>query len=136
MGKIKISENSTFIVAEIGNNHEGSFELAKKMILLASESGADAVKFQTYNPYFYVTSDMKDRLKLESFKLTYTEFTKLSLYAKKCGVLFFSTPFDLESSNFLNKIQQIFKISSGDNNFTLSLIIYQNLENRLLFQQG
>ena len=43
MGKIKISENSTFIVAEIGNNHEGSFELAKKMILLASESGADAV---------------------------------------------------------------------------------------------
>ena len=118
MGKIKISENSTFIVAEIGNNHEGNFELAKKLILLASESGADAVKFQTYNPYFYVTSDMKDRIKkLESFKLTYTEFTKLSLYAKKCGVLFFSTPFDLDSSNFLNKIQQIFKISSGDNNF-------------------
>jgi sialic acid synthase SpsE len=118
MKNFGISENSTFIVAEIGNNHEGNFELAKKLIFLASESGADAVKFQTYNPYLYVTSDMKDRInKLKSFQLTYSEFAKLSVYAKKCGVLFFSTPFDLESSNFLNKIQQIFKISSGDNNF-------------------
>jgi sialic acid synthase SpsE len=90
MKNFGISENSTFIVAEIGNNHEGNFELAKKLIFLASESGADAVKFQTYNPYLYVTSDMKDRInKLKSFQLTYSEFAKLSVYAKKCGVLFF-----------------------------------------------
>lgn len=108
----------TFIVAEIGNNHEGNFSLAKKMIYLACRSGADAVKFQTYNTHLYVASHLKERIKkLESFKLSHEEFTKLSLYAKECGVYFFSTPFDIESSNFLNKIQEIFKISSGDNNF-------------------
>ena len=50
IGNIKLSTFKTFIIAEIGNNHNGSFERAIKMIDLASEMNADCVKFQTYNP--------------------------------------------------------------------------------------
>ena len=44
------TDDSVFVIAEIGNNHEGDFELAKEMVFLAAESGADAVKFQTNCP--------------------------------------------------------------------------------------
>ena len=54
---------------------------------------------------------------LKNFKLTFKQFKKLADYSKKVGIIFFSTPFDIKSAEFLNKIQQIFKISSGDNNF-------------------
>lgn len=109
---------NTFIIAEIGNNHEGDFHLAKKMILAAAKSGADAVKFQTFIPNYYVTSSNIERIKrLKSFQLSNKEFIQLSNFANECGVLFFSTPFDLESADFLNQIQPIFKISSGDNTF-------------------
>lgn len=110
--------NKTFIIAEIGNNHEGDFNLAKKMISLAVDAGADAVKFQTFNPELYVSFDLTERIKrLKSFKLSSEEFIKLSEYAKESNILFFSTPFDIDSAIFLNKIQTIFKISSGDNTF-------------------
>ena len=52
--KIKeFNSKKTFIIAEIGNNHEGNYQLAKKMIKLASKAGADAVKFQTYKNFFF-----------------------------------------------------------------------------------
>ena len=111
-------KNKTFIVAEIGNNHEGNIDLAKEMIALASHAGADAVKFQTFIPELYVTSQMNDRLKmLKSFQLTQEEFIELSEFALSKNLTFFSTPFDLNSAIFLNKIQSIFKISSADNTF-------------------
>ena len=113
-----IDKNRTFIIAEIGNNHEGDFELAKKMISLASEAGADAVKFQTINPELLVSIEQKDRLKkLKLFQFSQKQFEELSDYSKDCNVVFFSTPFDIKSAIFLNKIQPIFKISSGDNSF-------------------
>ena len=58
------------------------------------------------------------RLKrLKSFQLSYKQFKELSKIAEKKGLIFFSTPLDIESAKFLNTIQPIFKISSGDNNF-------------------
>ena len=117
IGKID-TDKKVFIVAEIGNNHEGNFTTAKKMIIKAAATGVDAVKFQTFIPDYYVSSEDQSRLnRLRSFQLTFSEFKKLSKIAKKKGVLFFSTPFDIESAKFLNTIQPIFKISSGDNNF-------------------
>ncbi|MFH1453632.1 MAG: N-acetylneuraminate synthase family protein [Armatimonadota bacterium] len=105
-------------VAEIGNNHEGNYALAEKMIHLAKDAGADAVKFQTFKTEHYVTSKDKDRFnRLKSFELTYEEFEKLSKVARKRDIVFLSTPFDLESVEFLNTIVPAFKISSGDNNF-------------------
>ena len=95
-------KNKTFIIAEIGNNHEGNFQLAKKMITLAAEAGADAVKFQTFIPEYYISSSNPDRLKrLKSFQLSQNEFTQLARFAHECGLLFFSTPFDIESAKFL-----------------------------------
>ena len=110
----------TFIIAEAGNNHEGNFNIAKKLILKAKQCGADAVKFQTFIPEYFVLKSNKERYKqLKNFQLSFSQFKKLSDYSKKVGIVFFSTPFDIESAKFLNKIQQIFKISSGDNNFNI-----------------
>ncbi len=106
------------IIAEIGNNHEGNFSVAKKLIDQAAEAGVDAVKFQTFKTKKFVTDKEKKRFnKLQKFELRYSDFEKLSIYAKKKKLLFISTPFDLESAAFLNKIVDCFKISSGDNNF-------------------
>lgn len=116
---MNFDSNKTFIVAEIGNNHEGSFNNAKKLILKASEAGADAVKFQTSIPENFYEKSQKQRIKfLKKVSLTKYEIHKLSSYAKKKKLIFFSTPLDLRSAEFLNKVQSIFKISSGDNNFT------------------
>jgi len=112
------NKDRVFIVAEIGNNHEGNFEVAKELIKEASAAGADAVKFQTYIPEKYVTSsDYKRVSMLKKFQLSNDEFLELAKFAKQSNIILFSTPFDLESASFLNTFQDIFKISSGDNNF-------------------
>ena len=56
------TEKKVFIVAEIGNNHEGNFSVAQEMIGKAAEAGADAVKFQTFIPDLYVSSADSSRL--------------------------------------------------------------------------
>ena len=117
IGKIDTNKK-VFIVAEIGNNHEGNFKIAKKMIIEAAAAGVDAVKFQTYIPEHFVSCEDQARLnRLRSFQLSYNQFLELSKIAKKKGLIFFSTPLDIQSAKFLNTIQPIFKISSGDNNF-------------------
>ena len=117
IGKID-TDKKVFIVAEIGNNHEGNFEVAKHMIIEAAAAGVDAVKFQTFIPEQFISSEDQSRInRLRSFQLSYLQFKKLSKVAKKKGLIFFSTPLDIKSAKFLNTIQPIFKISSGDNNF-------------------
>lgn len=106
------------IIAEIGNNHEGSYALAEEMIGLAAAAGAGAVKFQTFKTEYYVSQKDKDRFnRLKSFELSHAEFEKLSWVAKQEGLLFIATPFDLDSAEYLNSIVDAYKISSGDNNF-------------------
>ena len=112
------SQNEVFIIAEIGNNHEGDYSIAKEMVYLAASSGVNAVKFQTINPDNLVTCSDTNRInQLREFQLTNDQLNNLALYAKELDVIFFSTPFDIESAKFLNQIQEIFKIASGDNNF-------------------
>ena len=107
-----------FIVAEIGNNHEGSFKNAIKLIRSAKESGADAVKFQIFNPYkFSSPKDTKRMLQLKKFTLKKIDIIKLKKRCDDLDIIFFATPLDIESAIFLNKIQSFFKISSGDNNY-------------------
>lgn len=113
-----LKKNKTFIIAEIGNNHEGNFRIAKKLITLAANTGVDAVKFQTFNPEEYVNSSDKKRFeRLKKFQLSEEEFIKLSKFARSKKLKFISTPFDIKSAKFLNKIVDYFKISSGDNNY-------------------
>jgi sialic acid synthase SpsE len=121
----------TFIIAEIGNNHEGSFNVACKLIKEAKKAGVDAVKFQTFDTKNYVNqNDVKRFKRLKNFELTNEEFYKLSLLAKNKNLKFISTPFDINSAFFLNKIVDCFKISSGDNNY------YQLIEQVLKFKKN
>lgn len=112
------TDNQILVVAEIGNNHEGDIELAKEMIRHAANAGAGAVKFQTIVPNRLVSESDTGRIdRLNKFQFSYAQFEELAEFSNQCGIHFFSTPFDLESARFLNRIQSIFKISSGDNNF-------------------
>ncbi len=112
------TDKKVFIIAEIGNNHEGDFGLAQEMIAQAAQAGADAVKFQTIIPELLVDRSQQERItRLKKFQFTYEQFELLAKIAKENKVIFCSTPFDLKSANFLNGIQSVFKIASGDNNF-------------------
>jgi len=114
----KFNSKKTFIIAEIGNNHEGNYLLAKRLIKLAARAGADAVKFQTYKTSFFINKVEKKRFKkLKSFELSFGQFKSLKNFANKLGLYFISTPFDLESAYFLSKNSDIIKIASSDNNF-------------------
>lgn len=117
IGKFDTKEK-VLVIAEIGNNHEGDFELAKDMIDAAAESGANAVKFQTFETENYVSKfDTQRFAKLKSFELSIQQFEELSIYAKELNLLFLSTPFDLASSDALFHFVDGIKIASGDNNF-------------------
>jgi N,N'-diacetyllegionaminate synthase len=117
IGPFDISKK-VLIVAEVGNNHEGNVENAKRMISLAAKAGADAVKFQTFKTELFVSpSDTARVARLKSFELTFDQFRDLSRTAADAGIMFLSTPLDMESARFLNEIVPAFKIASGDNNF-------------------
>lgn len=127
----------TFIIAEIGNNHEGKISNAKKLIKLASKAGADAVKFQTFvTDKFINPKDIKRFNQLKKFELGFDEFKKLYDYSKKQGLKFISTPFDLISAKFLNKYCDIIKISSGDNNFFPLLDYFLNRKKKIIISTG
>jgi N,N'-diacetyllegionaminate synthase len=112
------TDKKVLIVAEIGNNHEGDFEVAKNMISAAAEAGADAVKFQTIIPNRLVSTTQKERIKqLSKFSFTRDEFIKLKSKADKENVMFLSTPFDLEVVDWLAPLIPAFKVASGDNDF-------------------
>ncbi len=120
---------STFIIAEAGVNHNGSLDLAKKLIDVAAEAGADAVKFQTFKAEKLVS---KKAQKAEYQKQTtdaaesqYDMIKKLELdepahreLIRYCGekkIRFLSTPFDHESIELLDALgMEIFKIPSGE----------------------
>lgn len=121
--------NKVFIIAEAGVNHNGSLELAKKLIDEAVVAGADAVKFQTFKAelcisknadkaeYQKQTTDKNESQfdmikKLELNEYAHTELIK---YCKIKNIMFLSTPFDLQSVDLLNGFGlEIFKIPSGE----------------------
>src|SRR3990172_8311161 len=119
----------TFIIAEAGVNHNGDFKTAIKLIDVAANAGADAVKFQTFNAdkivslstpkAKYQSENMKtDESQLEMlkrFELPIEAWREFYLYCKKKNIIFMSTPFDEESSDLLNDLGMlIFKIPSGE----------------------
>ena len=117
IGNIDTSERIA-LVAEIGNNHEGSLELAEIMIETAFAAGADAVKLQTFVPELYVSSIQVDRLEmLRRFALPNEELQRLLAEYRSRGLALFSTPFDLTSLDRL-LAAPLLKISSGDLTYT------------------
>jgi len=121
---------SVFIIAEAGVNHNGSIEIAKKLIDIAVEAGVDAVKFQTFKAENLVSKDaqkakyqqenMQDSNSsqfnmLKKLELDTDTHKRLMLYCKQRDIMFLSTPFDLESIKLLDDLGlEIFKIPSGE----------------------
>ena len=121
--------NKVFVIAEAGVNHNGSVELAKKLIDVASESGADAVKFQTFKAeklvsknaqkadYQKQTTDTKESQfdMIKKLELDMDTHKELMAYCKTKNILFLSTPFDHDSIELLNDLGlEILKIPSGE----------------------
>ena len=139
MKKIKIGnkfigENQPiFFIAEAGVNHNGSLELAKKLIDVAKDAGADAVKFQSFladeinlpnSPkstyHIETTGDDKKQTWMELLKtqeISKEMHLELIKYCNKKEIIFLSTPYDEKSSNLLNDLGiSAFKIASTDTN--------------------
>lgn len=118
------------IIAEAGVNHNGSLEMAKRLVDAAAEAGADYVKFQTFKAENLVTgkaskaeyqkkntgeSDESQLAMLRKLELSESDHRELKDYCQKRGIKFLSTPFDLESIEFLHSLGlDLWKIPSGE----------------------
>lgn len=112
------SSRKVLVVAEAGNNHEGSFAAAERMVREAARCGADAVKFQTFRTELFTGPADPARVKrLKSFELSFDDFRQLAKTAREEGLAFLSTPLDMESAAFLAEAADGIKIASGDNDF-------------------
>lgn len=117
------------IIAEAGVNHNGDYELAKRMVVAAKESGADYIKFQTAVPELVIsrfapkaeyqlgTTDTEEsQLDMcRAIHLPITDYLPLKQYCDEIGIKFLSTPFDLVSIDALDELDMdFFKIPSGE----------------------
>ncbi|NLY45187.1 MAG: N-acetylneuraminate synthase [Tissierella sp.] len=120
---------SVYIIAEAGVNHNGSLDLAKKLVDKAKESGADCIKFQTFVSSNLVSKDASKAeyqkqitgseesqyQMLRKLELSFEDFKVLNEYCKEKDIEFASTAFDLDSLEFLNQLDMPFwKIPSGE----------------------
>lgn len=117
-----------FVIAEAGCNFENDFEQAKEMVREAALAGADAIKFQTFNPDKLVTKyapkfwDIEGcvgETQYEEFRemlqLSFAQYQELKRIADEAGIIFFSTPSDEESADMLKKLGvPLYKVSSMD----------------------
>jgi len=117
------------IIAEAGVNHNGDITTARKMVDVAKKAGVDYIKFQTFVPeklvsryaekaeYQKETTDVAESQldMLKNLSLSNNEFVSLKAYCDEIGIGFISTPFDLESIDFLEKLDMDFwKVPSGE----------------------
>lgn len=131
-------EHPCFVIAEAGVNHNGSVELAYQLIDAAISTGADAVKFQLFDPKTLTTAsapqaeyqeqtakNSSQQTMLESLVLPEQSYPELKKYAESRGILFLCSPFDIISAQFLVNTCQLpfLKIASGE------------LTNKLFLQQ-
>ena len=120
------SGNPTYIIAEIGINHNGDIEIAKKLITLAAGAGCDAVKFQKRNPEICVPLDQRDFIRETPWgKITYfdykkkiefglEEFNEIDRFCKEVNIPWFASPWDQDSVDFIvNLNNKCIKIPSS-----------------------
>ena len=127
-GKDIQDDSGCYVIAEIGNNHQGRLETAMEMFRVAKECGADAVKLQkrdnrslytkaSYNkPYDHENSFGKTYGEHRDFlEFGWSEYQELMAYGKEIGVTVVATAFDIPSAEFLAKLDMpAFKVASGD----------------------
>jgi N-acetylneuraminate synthase/sialic acid synthase len=139
-----------YVIAEIGHNHQGDVEQAKKMFAAAKEAGAHAVKLQKRDNRSLYTSDYFNRPydNEASFGATYgehrealefgrDEYLELKRHAAELGIAFFSTAFDFPSADFLAELEMpAYKIASGDLTNTPLLRYVGELGKPVIFSTG
>jgi N-acetylneuraminate synthase/N,N'-diacetyllegionaminate synthase len=127
-GRLVGDDAPVYIVAEAGVNHDGDIHAALDLIDAAADAGADAVKFQTFDPEALVTEyapqaayqadraqAASQRAMLERVRLSDAEFARLAEHAVERDVTFLSTPFDQASAQLLDALGvAAFKVGSGD----------------------
>lgn len=143
--------NKVFIIAEAGVNHNGSIELAKRLIDAGAEAGVDAVKFQSFKADKLVTkyASKADYQKntteqqesqyemLKKLELDYEKHMELMEYCNSKNVMFLSSPFDIESIDLLNSLgMEIFKIPSGEIENTPYLKKIASLNKKVILSTG
>lgn len=124
-----MNSKKVFIIAEAGVNHNGCIETAKRLIKVASEAGADAIKFQTFKAENIVTKKAKKAQyqinnesgtdsqyeMLKQLEIDHRAHRELIAFCQQHDIMFLSTPFDIESINLLHELGiEIFKIPSGE----------------------
>lgn len=126
IGSYEVGANRTFVIAEIGNNHNGSFERAIQMVDLAVEMGADCAKFQMRHleEVYRQRTLRKDGEDLGTeyvldllrrFELSLDEHQKLADYCEKKGILYLCTPWDARSVDVLEGLGvPAYKVASAD----------------------
>ena len=122
-------DNQIFIIAEAGDNHNGNFDLALQLVDKAAEAGADCVKFQTFVTENVISKfaekadyqkqttgeDESQYEMVKKLELSFEQFRLIHKYCQEKNIIFLSTPFDLDSIDFLEEIQIPFwKIPSGE----------------------
>ncbi|MBX7148103.1 N-acetylneuraminate synthase family protein [bacterium] len=125
--KILSNDSLPYVIAEIGVNHEGSLEQAKRLIELTKEGGADAAKFQSYkadtlaskhSPAYWDTTKEPTLSQHQLFKkydnFSPEDYVELAAHCRNVGIDFLSTPFDDASVEFLDPLMPFFKIASAD----------------------
>ncbi len=119
---------SALIIAEAGVNHNGNIEIAKELVNQAKKCGADIVKFQTFNPgriaskHAVMANYQKENLGFEETQadmlaklaLDNESYIEIANHCQNVGIEFLSTPFDIESVHFLDGLQDVWKIPSGE----------------------
>jgi N-acetylneuraminate synthase/sialic acid synthase len=127
-GKVIDDDGDCFVIAEVGHNHQGNLDTAKDMFRVAKECGADAVKLQKRSNRALYTKEMFNKPydhensygkiygeHREALEFGADEYTQLLDYSKEMGITMFSTAFDFESVDFLEKQgMPAYKIASGD----------------------
>lgn len=146
----RVQNNEFVLIAEIGVNYYDiakkenitPLEAAKLMIDKAKEAGIHAVKFQTYkagtlaaknSPSYWDTTEESETSQFALFQkfdsFGKSEYKELSEYCEEIGIEFLSTPFDIESADYLDEMMNVYKISSSDLN-NLKFVEYQAKKNK------
>lgn len=130
-------DNLVFIIAEIGINHNGSLDEAIDLVKAAKRSGANAVKFQTYNTELRTKKNSPIYDILKKCELKKGDFGKLKDLCDSLDIEFFSTPFDEESLNLLEDLNvNTYKIASFDISNKKLLKVVSKTKKKIIFSTG
>lgn len=143
---------NVLVIAEIGINHNGEIDVAKKLVDAAVGAGANVVKFQTFRTNDLVTDEapaasyqkqnmprvITQKEILSKVELSYSEHEELSLYANSVGIDYMSTAFDVQSLQFIDKsiCPTALKISSGDLTNGPFLLEHARTNRRIILSTG